>query len=339
MGSSHKLRFSLWSLAAVAVAAPQATSATVTQTIGGPGGQSFRLECGAGARLAGFRAQAGSWVDGLGLLCTRPGERTMEPVGWVGGQGGSVQEVYCSPGSAGLGLRFTFTNGRGLEREYVNAIALSCEKGNSGAVCVDTGEGCSTFFDRDAPFSIGINATDLRFPDSISCPVGEVLVGIVGRAGNFLNAVGAICGAGETATAATPEVIRLDRPSNLSLPRNSLGSGSSSNFPSSSSIGRQASRPSAAAMAAQGSCLSGFVWREAGPGDDVCVEPAARDRARTENDLADARRDPGSAYGPMGCRSGFVWREAFPSDLACVTPDARSAASQENSLAGARRNQ
>jgi len=72
-------------------------------------------------------------------------------------------------------------------------------------------------------------------------------------------------------------------------------------------------------------CKSGFVWREAFPGDRVCVTPANRQAVRTENALGPSRRSPtGGPYGPATCRPGFVWREARPSDLVCVPPASRS---------------
>src|SRR5581483_1985587 len=71
-------------------------------------------------------------------------------------------------------------------------------------------------------------------------------------------------------------------------------------------------------------CLSGYVWREAVPGDVVCVEPASRTEARNDNALAAQRR------GSRTCVSGYVWREAGPSDFVCVTPQVREQARLDN---------
>jgi len=84
-------------------------------------------------------------------------------------------------------------------------------------------------------------------------------------------------------------------------------------------------------------CVSGFVWREAFSGDDVCVDPAVRSQAATDNQLAPRRRVPGGgAYGPDTCRQGFVWREAGPSDHVCVTPEIRTQAANDNRAAASR---
>lgn len=86
-----------------------------------------------------------------------------------------------------------------------------------------------------------------------------------------------------------------------------------------------------------GQCRPGFVWREAGPADRVCVTPESRALVRAENREADARRSPtGGAYGPMTCRMGFVWREAFAGDYVCVTGERRTAVREENRLAAQR---
>ena len=85
-------------------------------------------------------------------------------------------------------------------------------------------------------------------------------------------------------------------------------------------------------------CRQGFVWREAFPGDHVCVTPETRQQALHDNYHAAARRQPGGgAYGPNTCRQGFVWREAFPADRVCVTPDTRARTAADNRQAAARR--
>jgi hypothetical protein len=87
----------------------------------------------------------------------------------------------------------------------------------------------------------------------------------------------------------------------------------------------------AAGPAGPDSCLDGFVWRDAGPNDHVCVTPARRDRAAEDNELADSRRNPnGGEWGPDTCLEGFIWREAFPGDHVCVTPARFDQVQEEN---------
>jgi hypothetical protein len=84
-------------------------------------------------------------------------------------------------------------------------------------------------------------------------------------------------------------------------------------------------------------CKQGFVWREAGPNDRVCVTPEIRDQAAEDNRQAEARRDPAGPYGPNTCLQGYVWREAFEGDFVCVTPEIRDQALSDNSQADERR--
>jgi hypothetical protein len=81
----------------------------------------------------------------------------------------------------------------------------------------------------------------------------------------------------------------------------------------------------------QSPCRDGYVWREAVPGDYVCVARATRQQVLDDNSQAAARRDPiDRTYGPDTCRQGFVWREAVPGDHVCVTGQTRDQAALDN---------
>ena len=190
----------LGSIAIAAVLGTAATpvSATITNVIGGPGGTPFELRCPAGTVTVGVRAHAGAWIDGLRLLCSTNRRGGRQTTNAVGSDHSAVQEVYCRRGAAGRGISMTFTNGQGLEQEYLNSLQIGCSDG--GRLCVDTGEGCLYIPDTAGPFS----APDPRLSTSIYCPADEVLVGLVGRAGKFVDAVGAVCRPG-------PGVIGDDR--------------------------------------------------------------------------------------------------------------------------------
>jgi hypothetical protein len=72
-------------------------------------------------------------------------------------------------------------------------------------------------------------------------------------------------------------------------------------------------------------CIAGYVWREAFPGDYVCVLPATRAQAAQDNALAASRI---AATGL--CNPGYVWREAGPNDHVCVTPETRAQTAADN---------
>jgi hypothetical protein len=84
-------------------------------------------------------------------------------------------------------------------------------------------------------------------------------------------------------------------------------------------------------------CRDGFVWRDAIPGDHVCVTPDRRSTAASENAVAGARVDPLGAYGPNTCLAGYVWRDAYSGDVVCVTPDRRNQVHDENAAGPAHR--
>lgn len=84
-------------------------------------------------------------------------------------------------------------------------------------------------------------------------------------------------------------------------------------------------------------CSQGYVWREAFPGDHVCVRPEVRAQAAADNAAGPSRRQPGGgAFGPDTCLQDFVWRDARPGDHVCVPPATRDQAATDNRLAGNR---
>jgi hypothetical protein len=81
-------------------------------------------------------------------------------------------------------------------------------------------------------------------------------------------------------------------------------------------------------------CKAGFVWREAGPSDQVCVTGQTRAQVLADNTLANFRRNPsGGPYGPDTCLSPFVWRDAFVGDHVCVTELVRQQTEYDNNQA------
>ncbi|WP_428545426.1 SH3 domain-containing protein [Profundibacter sp.] len=77
-------------------------------------------------------------------------------------------------------------------------------------------------------------------------------------------------------------------------------------------------------------CKSGYVWRDAIPGDHVCVRPDRRSKAARENSIAGSRVNPTGPYGPNTCKVGYVWREAYSGDVVCVTGSRREQVRREN---------
>jgi len=83
---------------------------------------------------------------------------------------------------------------------------------------------------------------------------------------------------------------------------------------------------------AKGTCITGFVWREARPSDHVCVRPKTREDVADQNKTRAKRWTQGS-YGPQTCVQGYVWREAYAGDKVCVTPEFREQTKEDNRAA------
>jgi hypothetical protein len=98
-------------------------------------------------------------------------------------------------------------------------------------------------------------------------------------------------------------------------------------------------------------CISGYVWRQAGPGDLVCVTPAVRaqtaaDNREWHNRVVQTSVSPCATYlcrmqsvhptvlatapQKLPCRTGYVYREAYADDYVCVTPATHAQALSDN---------
>jgi hypothetical protein len=86
-------------------------------------------------------------------------------------------------------------------------------------------------------------------------------------------------------------------------------------------------------------CLNGFVWRNAAPGDHVCVTPEIRARVVQQNADAAKYTTGEGPYGPDVCVDGFVWRAAFAGDHVCVYPAERDKTLDDNASAQTRLDQ
>lgn len=82
-------------------------------------------------------------------------------------------------------------------------------------------------------------------------------------------------------------------------------------------------------------CRQGFVWREARPGDHVCVDAKTRDLVQQQNRQR-ARLWTAGLFGPHTCVQGYVWREAFQGDDVCVRPEFHDQTRRDNAEAARR---
>ena len=195
------------------------SSATMTEVMCGPGGKAFKLSCGSGSYVVGFHGRAGNSLDAIGLVCApadratgkSTGQRTR--VGSAGGHGGSEQEVYCGGNDYLTAVGLGHTRGDGKERQFVNNVDVFCNHRPQADTCISSGEGCGHIKSKTVG-TIVLKGVDCKY-DRPSCPAGEYAVGIQGRSGNFVDAIGLICAAKPAAfTAGPPKVVEpgIDRP-------------------------------------------------------------------------------------------------------------------------------
>ena len=80
-----------------------------------------------------------------------------------------------------------------------------------------------------------------------------------------------------------------------------------------------------------GTCVQGFVWRQADPDDHVCVTPSTRTQVALDNASGPSRIAPALVWRPQGtCVQGFVWRQADAKDRTCVSSSTRKQTAADN---------
>jgi hypothetical protein len=171
----------------------QPAPATDLAVRGGPGGGHFRSEC-SGDFVVGIYVKSGAWIDAIGLKCAsfNSAQGTFKRPPWNkafhGGNGGGHQERVCPANSVVTEIRFGFTR-EGSKPKYLDFVALTCRKVNRERTittvdCLATGDGCWTRH-PSSPAFLNYNQT---------CGDEEVAVGIHGRSGAYVDALGLICG-------------------------------------------------------------------------------------------------------------------------------------------------
>jgi hypothetical protein len=178
---------------AVANMSAQTPGAMVSNlpALGGLGGSQFQAQCGPTENLMGFELRVGAYVDAIRPVCvvtygtTAFGNQTT-PAGWSGGPGGHLQRLMC-PTSAPVVIGIdvgTRLDDSTYSQLNVSRIHLYC--GLAAAGQKSAAQPAAIF---DAPYEHD------RSDQHQDCPAGQVAVGVNGRSGQFLDALGMICGA------------------------------------------------------------------------------------------------------------------------------------------------
>jgi hypothetical protein len=147
---------------------------------GGRGDASFEDRCPAGRYMVGLGVRTGAWMDQLTVICSAvgsdgrtSGNQYLRP---RGGLGGGPSERNCAPDHVVNQIKFRMTRG---DRQ-VKSITVECRRA--------VGSG-SQGFRVGGPLDDGNIGS---FVDH-RCPPGDAAVGMQGRFGNHVNAIGLIC--------------------------------------------------------------------------------------------------------------------------------------------------
>ena len=187
--------------------------------IGGRGGSNFNDPCPAQQNLTGFELRVGEWVDAIRPVCVLSlGPSEISPPvltsgsgliqhqvslpfggtvnvpevapGWHGGPGGGIERLMC-PARNPI-VRAMFVQSQGDSTDKVWEVDIYC-----GQAAAKQPPDVLAAWVAQTP-SVGF-AGD-RKPDDLihwwdrqECPDGQVAVGVHGRSGKWLDAVGLIC--------------------------------------------------------------------------------------------------------------------------------------------------
>ncbi|MEO6364565.1 MAG: hypothetical protein ABIO38_00725 [Luteimonas sp.] len=154
-------------------------------SIGGPGGGPFDMRCTPGDYLVGIEYRTGAYVDALRPLCAPA--QAMHDVGsaaageWTGGFGGGPGRLTCPDNRPHvLGIDVERLD---ADEDVVTNFLLTCG---------------SNFHDlqRSAYARPGAEHRDYQSSaDSQICSQGQGAVGVHGRSGKYIDAIGLICDA------------------------------------------------------------------------------------------------------------------------------------------------
>jgi hypothetical protein len=175
--------------------------------IGGPGGGRFDGHCSSDSLLVGFELRAADDVNAIRPLCaTALGPAAIGGIdesGWHGGSGGRPVNVMCpahKPIVMGLSV-----HAEGMDTVVVNSIDLTCGLATSTQTMDYRHPSAFEYVRFSAQRIASYGSDDYYFffidedePSRASgthgCRDGLVAVGIHGRSGIWLDAIGLICG-------------------------------------------------------------------------------------------------------------------------------------------------
>lgn len=170
---------------ALFAAASPSAEARDTFLTGGPGGGSFRDQCGPGQYLAGVSVRYGSVLDAVIPFCATFNAKTGLlgapgfPMARHGGSGGGAAgPTTCSNTQYVSGMMFGYTQDARGAAKYIASIQLDCAPIRAGG-------------EAGRP---RIGASGRVAHGGVTCGDGQAVIGMIGRSGGYVDALGLICG-------------------------------------------------------------------------------------------------------------------------------------------------
>jgi hypothetical protein len=191
----HWLLLPLMLIGMLSNAHGQAPGAAVSYLppLGNQGGNQYQVQCGPMQNLMGFELRVGIYVDAIRPVCVvtygaiATGDQVVAP-NWNGDNGGHPIRLLCPTSTPiVIGIEASETLPNHQSTEFISAIHLYCGQ----AIPTQASPSLpSAVFDGQGNPDNGNGSLGHQ-----TCPDGQVAVGVHGRAGTYLNAVGLICGA------------------------------------------------------------------------------------------------------------------------------------------------
>jgi hypothetical protein len=298
------------------VLSAHAQSSVILPPIGGDGGAQFIARCPQGQLLAGFELHAGDVVDAIRPLCVAAyGPADVGPIepypSKFGGDGGNPRQLVClsdAPIVIAMYIRYA-----GLDTHVVRHIHLFC---GAAAINQNRGEFPDAVFDGSPPGENRPNLFETHNPVSgegtTQCPSGFVPVGINGRSGIWLDAVGLICGKLKL----TPKPVALGRVNGGTTgPPKSICARArdarARNSPAAPALEAQCRAAGAAGEKTPGVVALGRVQPTSPPGPPKSICARARD--------ARARNSPTAPALEAQCRAAGAAGETVPTAGPTIT--------------------
>lgn len=257
----------------------QAQTDAVLSPVGGGGGSQFSARCPQGQLLTGFDLRAGDWVEAIRPICVAaygPADiGRFEPFSsYFGGNGGGARQLVCPRNTPIVTGMYIWASG--VRTESVVQLNLFC-----GVAATDQtpSEVAAAVFEGGG----GPNWVHYS-EDTQRCPTSLVAVGINGRSGIWVDAVGLICGVPKL----SPKPVALGRVQTTSPPGPAMSicararDARARNAPTAPALEAQCRAAGPAGERTPGSKALGRIESTSPAGSPMSICARARD-ARTRN--------------------------------------------------------